>query len=64
VRQFGAYHPKNQAYAMDSLHSSLLSSLAFIGKFLGCLIAGPTIEKFGHRAVFFGLSVVAHWYYQ
>ncbi|KIX07460.1 uncharacterized protein Z518_02113 [Rhinocladiella mackenziei CBS 650.93] len=59
VRQFGVYHENAQKYAIDSLHTSLLSSLAFIGKFLGCFVAGPAIEKFGHRAVFFALSVVS-----
>jgi MFS family permease len=46
-------------YAIDSLHTSLLSSLAFIGKFIGCFVAGPAIERFGHRMVFFGLSIVS-----
>ncbi|KAI1459666.1 putative sugar transporter [Annulohypoxylon moriforme] len=59
IRQFGAYNPATQKYAFDSLHTSLISSLPFIGKFLGCLIAGPTIERFGHRTVLFGLSVVS-----
>ncbi|OQU98507.1 hypothetical protein CLAIMM_04282 [Cladophialophora immunda] len=59
VRQFGSYHPSTDKYSIDSLHTSLLSSLAFIGKFLGCLLAGPAIERFGHRAVFFGLSAVS-----
>ncbi|KAH8810673.1 putative sugar transporter [Xylogone sp. PMI_703] len=59
VRQFGTYHPITKTYAIDSLHTSLLSSLPFIGKFIGCLLAGPGIEKFGHRMVFFALSVVS-----
>ncbi|EXJ69785.1 uncharacterized protein A1O5_06856 [Cladophialophora psammophila CBS 110553] len=59
VRQFGVYHPSTGKYAIDSLHTSLLSSLAFIGKFVGCLVAGPAIEWVGHRAVFFGLSAVS-----
>lgn len=36
-----------------------MSSLPFLGKFLGCFIAGPAIERFGHRVVFFGLSIVS-----
>ena len=36
-----------------------MSSLPFIGKFIGCLAAGPAIEKFGHRVVFFALSIVS-----
>ena len=59
MRQFGTYHPATEKYAFDSLHTSLLSSLAFIGKFLGCLGAGPAIEKFGHRVVFVGLSIIS-----
>lgn len=41
------------------LRASLLSSLAFIGKFLGCLVAGPSIERLGHRKVFFGLCLIS-----
>ncbi|KAJ8124793.1 hypothetical protein O1611_g8846 [Lasiodiplodia mahajangana] len=59
INQFGTYDPSTQKYAFTSLHTSLLSSLAFIGKFIGCLVAGPAIEWFGHRVVFFGLSVVS-----
>ncbi|KAH8891220.1 putative sugar transporter [Thozetella sp. PMI_491] len=59
IRQFGSYDVKTNAYAFDSLRISLMSSLAFIGKFIGCFVAGPAIERFGHRAVFFGLSAVS-----
>ncbi|CRG92481.1 High-affinity glucose transporter HXT2 [Talaromyces islandicus] len=59
INQFGSYNPQTQSYSIDSLHTSLLSSLPFIGKFIGCLLAGPLIEKYGHRAVFFGLSLIS-----
>ncbi|KAJ5377313.1 uncharacterized protein N7496_004722 [Penicillium cataractarum] len=59
VNQFGTYSPQTRKYSIDSLHTSLLTSLAFIGKFIGCLFAGPAIEKYGHRTVFFGLSIIS-----
>lgn len=59
IRQFGNYHPDTDIYAFDTTQTSLLSSLAFIGKFLGCLFAGPAIERFGHRNIFFGLSAIS-----
>jgi SP family sugar:H+ symporter-like MFS transporter len=59
VKQFGTFNAHTKTYAIDPVHTSLLSSLAFIGKFIGCLIAGPAVERFGHRVVFFGLSVVS-----
>ncbi|KAJ9635683.1 uncharacterized protein PV06_08844 [Exophiala oligosperma] len=59
VRQFGTYHASKDKYAFDSLHTSLLSSLAFIGKFIGCIAAGPLIERYGHRVVFYILSVIS-----
>ncbi|CAI7582333.1 unnamed protein product [Penicillium crustosum] len=59
VNQFGTYQPETQTYKISSLNTSLLSSLAFIGKFLGCLAAGPAIEKYGHRMVFYALSVIS-----
>ncbi|KAJ5775487.1 uncharacterized protein N7511_000498 [Penicillium nucicola] len=59
VRQFGAYSSVTQAWGFSSLHTSLLTSLPFIGKFLGCLLAGPWIERSGHRVVFFALSVIS-----
>lgn len=33
--------------------------MAFIGKFIGCLTAGPAIEKYGHRIVFYALSAIS-----
>lgn len=59
ISQFGTYHPDTKKYAFDATHTSLISSLPFIGKFIGCFAAGPAIERFGHRTVFFGLSVVS-----
>ncbi|KAJ5648791.1 hypothetical protein N7490_005163 [Penicillium lividum] len=59
VEQFGTYNSATQDNSIDALHTSLLTSLAFIGKFLGCLLAGPAIERFGHRIVFFALSAIS-----
>ncbi|CAK7213515.1 hypothetical protein SBRCBS47491_001826 [Sporothrix bragantina] len=59
LSRFAPYHEATNTHAFDSLHTSLLSSLPFIGKFLGCLIAGPAIERVGHRMVFHALSVVS-----
>ncbi|OQE20570.1 hypothetical protein PENSTE_c013G02249 [Penicillium steckii] len=52
-------YAETREYSIDSLHTSLLTSLAFIGKFVGCLFAGPAIENYGHRMVFFGLSIIS-----
>ncbi|CAG9990675.1 unnamed protein product [Clonostachys byssicola] len=59
LRQFATHNPKTVTYAFAPVYVSLLSSLAFIGKFIGCLIAGPSIERFGHRTVFFALSIIS-----
>ncbi|OAA61970.1 Sugar/inositol transporter [Niveomyces insectorum RCEF 264] len=59
VNQFGSYNPATHKYAFTSIHTSMLSSMPFIGKFIGCLAAGPAIERVGHRLVFFGLAVVS-----
>ncbi|CAG9953117.1 unnamed protein product [Clonostachys rosea f. rosea IK726] len=59
LRQFATHNPKTDTYAFEPVYVSLLSSLAFIGKFVGCLIAGPSIERFGHRAVFVALSIIS-----
>ncbi|KAL4790587.1 general substrate transporter [Aspergillus venezuelensis] len=59
VNQFGTYNPQTQSYTIGSLHTSLLSSLAFIGKFIGCFTAGPAIEKYGHKKVFYALSIIS-----
>ncbi|KAF9879040.1 hypothetical protein CkaCkLH20_03273 [Colletotrichum karsti] len=59
IRQFGTYNPHTEAYTFDSLRTSLISSLAFIGKFIGCFVAAPAIERLGHRNVFYLLSVVS-----
>lgn len=59
VNQFGSYNAETQTYKIDSLDTSLLSSLPFIGKFIGCFFAGPMIERYGHRMVFHALSVIS-----
>ncbi|CAG8282028.1 unnamed protein product [Penicillium salamii] len=59
VNQFGIFQPDTHSYKINSLRTSLLSSLAFIGKFIGCFVAGPAIEKYGHRIVFYALSVIS-----
>ncbi|KAL4922079.1 general substrate transporter [Aspergillus aurantiobrunneus] len=59
VNQFGTYDPQTRTYALSSLDTSLVSSLAFIGKFIGCFVAGPAIEKYGHRMVFYALSLIS-----
>jgi SP family sugar:H+ symporter-like MFS transporter len=59
INQFGIANAKG-VYAISSLHTSLLSSLAFIGKFAGCVLAGPLIERWGHRAVFLILAAVSY----
>lgn len=59
INQFGSFNPSTKTYAISALDTSLLSSLAFIGKFIGCLAAGPAIERFGHRLVFLALSLIS-----
>ncbi|CEI60068.1 unnamed protein product [Fusarium venenatum] len=51
-------HQTNK-YAFTSSETSIISSIPFIGKFLGCLFAGPAIEKLGHRIVFILLSIIS-----
>ncbi|RSL59922.1 hypothetical protein CEP54_007014 [Fusarium duplospermum] len=59
INQFGKYNAETGKYAFDSAHTSIMSSIPFIGKFLGCLVAGPAIERYGHRMVFVILSVIS-----
>lgn len=59
INQFGTFDHITKKYSFDATRISLLSSLPFIGKFIGCLGAGPAIERFGHRSVFFGLSAIS-----
>ncbi|EKJ77446.1 hypothetical protein FPSE_02319 [Fusarium pseudograminearum CS3096] len=59
INQFGSYHAETDKYAFTSSDTSIISSIPFIGKFLGCLFAGPAIEKFGHRIVFILLSIIS-----
>lgn len=49
----------NGAYAFTATTTSLLASLAFIGKFVGCWAAGPVIERWGHRQCFVILSIIS-----
>lgn len=57
LNQFGT--ETNGKWALTPLRTSLLSSLAFIGKAIGCLGAGPLIELLGHRKVFVILCIIS-----
>lgn len=57
LNQFGT--ETNGKWALTPLRTSLLSSLAFIGKAIGCLTAGPLIEWLGHRKVFVVLCIIS-----
>ena len=59
INSFGKLNETTGKYGFDSLTTSLLSSLAFIGKFIGCATAGSFIERFGHRACFYFLSILS-----
>ncbi|OCF32680.1 hypothetical protein I317_06080 [Kwoniella heveanensis CBS 569] len=58
VNKFGE-QTATGAWKISSLNTSLLSSLAFIGKFLGCLFAGTIIERVGHRITFYILAGIS-----
>lgn len=59
INQFGTYDAKSQTYAFGASQTSIMSSIPFFGKFVGCLFAGPAIEKYGHRMVFMILSIIS-----
>ncbi|KAF8591041.1 general substrate transporter [Ramaria rubella] len=56
ARQFGDFDPTLGRYALPASRSSLLTSVAFVGKFLGTLSAGSCTERYGHRA---GLTLLS-----
>ena len=47
--KFGSYNAKTGKYYLPSNTQSLMNSLPLIGKFLGAVIVGPIIERFGHK---------------
>ncbi|KAM0492553.1 hypothetical protein ACHAP8_009908 [Fusarium lateritium] len=59
INQFGSYNAETNKHAFTASETSIISSIPFIGKFLGCLFAGPAIEKLGHRIVFVFLSIIS-----
>ncbi|KAF5026819.1 hypothetical protein F66182_1103 [Fusarium sp. NRRL 66182] len=59
INQFGTYNPQTESYAFTSSQTSIMSSIPFIGKFVGCLVAGSAIERYGHRIVFVLLSIIS-----
>ncbi|KAF5373744.1 hypothetical protein D9758_000707 [Tetrapyrgos nigripes] len=48
-KQFGIFDETLNRYALSARTSSLLTSLAFVGKLVGTMIIGPCTERFGHR---------------
>ncbi|RMJ15209.1 hypothetical protein CDV36_005138 [Fusarium kuroshium] len=49
LRTFGKWNKEKETYYLPSDLQSLMNSLPLIGKFLGTVIVGPIIERFGHR---------------
>lgn len=49
LKQFGTWDAETEEYYLPSSLQSLMNSIPLIGKFLGTVIVGPIIEKFGHR---------------
>ncbi|GAA5918674.1 hypothetical protein JCM6882_004184 [Rhodosporidiobolus microsporus] len=58
IRRFGQLD--NGVYAFTATTRALLTSLAFIGKFIGCAVSGMVIERIGHRWTFVALSAVSY----
>ncbi|KAK7054677.1 hypothetical protein VNI00_003140 [Paramarasmius palmivorus] len=48
-KQFGEFDPTLNRYALSAYLSSLLTSLAFLGKLVGTIIIGPLTEHYGHK---------------
>ena len=59
INNFGTPNAAGK-YQFSSTQTSLVSSLAFIGKFIGCAIAGTIIERWGHRKSFAFLSILSY----
>ncbi|KAI0470779.1 putative sugar transporter [Xylariaceae sp. FL0804] len=59
ANSFGKFDDATQTWAFTTHQKSLMGSLAFIGEFLGSLVAAQSIERFGHREVFYLLSAVS-----
>ncbi|GAM36405.1 sugar transporter [Talaromyces pinophilus] len=51
LKQFGSYNEKKATWALPTRTVSLMNSLPLLGKFLGSMIVGPVIERFGHLQV-------------
>lgn len=49
LRRFGEWDDERGAYVLNRHLQSLMNSIPLIGKFLGTVIVGPIIEKFGHK---------------
>lgn len=49
LSRFGSYDDLEEKYFLPSNTQSLMNSLPLIGKFLGTVIVGPIIERFGHK---------------
>lgn len=49
MERFGSFDDETGKYYLPSNTQSLMNSLPLIGKFLGTVIVGPIVEKFGHK---------------
>ncbi|KJR83459.1 sugar transporter [Sporothrix schenckii 1099-18] len=58
LRQFGTYSAKKNAYALTTQNSALLNSLPLLGKLVGSLAVGPSVERYGHRVTMLGTCLI------
>ncbi|BCS25084.1 sugar porter family MFS transporter [Aspergillus puulaauensis] len=49
LRKFGRWSEDKEDYTIPTNVVSMMNSLPMIGKFLGAVIVGPMIERWGHR---------------
>lgn len=58
LHTFGTYNAKKNAYALTTQNSALLNSLPLLGKLVGSLAVGPSVERYGHRITMFGTCLI------
>lgn len=58
-RKFGKYDEAAGRYALPGYLSSIMTATPFLGKAVGCVVAGWIAEKWGRRACILVLCIVS-----
>ncbi len=57
--EFGTFDHTQGTFRLPSWLSSVMNSVPFLGKLVGCLMSGPLMERYGRKAGLYAICVIS-----